>query len=73
MKNANTFELPGVVTESLKGTKFRVKLDDNNLEVICTLKGRLAKNNIRIIVGDKVDVELDAADLTKGRIVWRHK
>lgn len=73
MKNSNVFEIKGTVIENLKGMKFRVKLDDIDREVICTVKGKLVKNNIRIIVGDKVDVEIDTVDVTKGKITWRYK
>ena len=69
----DAFELEGVVIENLKGAKFLVKLNDNGLLVTCTLAGKLRMNNIRIIEGDKVTVEISAADVTKGRIIWRNK
>lgn len=67
------FELEGTVEESLKGAKFKVRIDDNNLIVTCTLGGKLRMNNIHILEGDRVTVEISAADVTKGRIIWRNK
>lgn len=67
------FELEGVVTENLRGSQFKVKLIDNGLDVICTLSGKLRINNIRILEGDKVTVEISSSDVTRGRITWRHK
>lgn len=70
------FTMEGVVKEGLKGSKFRVEVSLNNnkkAEVICTLGGKIRMNNIRIIPGDKVDVTISGADVTKGRIVWRYR
>lgn len=72
-KNNNKFEMEGVVTERLKGGLFKVKLTDNNYFVDCRLSGRLQINHIHILEGDKVTVEMDTVDITKGRIVWRYK
>ena len=66
-------ELNGHVTKNLKGDKFIVTLDDNGMEVTCTLAGRLRTNKIRILLDDSVIVELSPYDLTKGRITWRNK
>lgn len=73
MSKKDCFELEGVVVENLKGTQFRVKLDANDLVVTCTLAGKLRMNNIRILEGDKVTVEVSAVDVTRGRIIWRTK
>ena len=51
---------------------FKVKLE-NDHEVLAHTSGKLRKNRIRVLVGDKVDVEMTPYDLTKGRIVYRHK
>lgn len=64
-------EVMGVVKESLRG-KFRVELD-NGHEVMAHLGGKLRKNFIRIVPGDKVKVELSPYDLDRGRIVYRGK
>ena len=51
---------------------YKVKLE-NDHEVLAHTSGKLRKNRIRVLVGDKVDVEMTPYDLTKGRIVYRHK
>lgn len=68
------FEMDGVVTEALRGSKFLVKLE-NGHEITCTLSGKLRQNYIRILRGDKVTVDISAQDpnLEHGRIIWRSK
>lgn len=73
MANNDKIELDGVVTDALKGMKFKVKLDDNGMEVLCSVSGKMRMNNIRILEGDKVTVQISPYDLTKGIITWRHK
>jgi translation initiation factor IF-1 len=65
-------EMMGTVSEALKGTKFRVELD-NGHEVIAYLSGKMRRYYIRILVGDRVKVELSPYDLNRGRIVYRYK
>ena len=65
-------EFTGVVLELLPNAMFKVKLE-NDHEVLAHTSGKLRKNRIRVLVGDKVDVEMTQYDLTKGRIVYRHK
>jgi translation initiation factor IF-1 len=60
----------GVVVEALRGSMFRVKLD-NDHEVLAHLSGKMRRNRIRVLVGDRVQVELSPYDLTKGRMVYR--
>ena len=72
MAKQDTIEFKGKVTELLPNAMFRVKLE-NNHEVLAHTSGKLRKNRIRVLVGDKVDVEMTPYDLTKGRIVYRHK
>lgn len=62
----------GIVIESLPSLTFKVKLD-NNREVLARLSGRMRIHHIRVLVGDKVNVELSPYDETKGRIVFRSK
>lgn len=72
---ANTkevFRVTGIVTEALPGAKFRLKLD-NGHEIVGYIAGKMRKNYIRLVPGDKVEVELTPFDLTKGRIVYRQK
>ena len=66
-------DVEGTVTEALKGTKFRVELDDSGQEVMAYLSGKMRRYYIRILLGDRVRVELSPYDLTRGRIVYRYK
>ncbi len=65
-------EMMGTVTEALKGTRFRVRLD-NDHDVLAYLCGKMRKYYIRILLGDRVKVEISPYDLTRGRIVYRYK
>ena len=65
-------EFEGSVTELLPNAMFRVTLD-NGHEIIAHTSGRMRKNRIRVLAGDKVTVEMTPYDLTKGRITFRHK
>lgn len=72
MSKEELIEFEGVVTEVLPNTMFRVKLD-NGHEVLAHTSGRMRKNRIRVLAGDKVTVEMTPYDLTKARIKFRHK
>nr|WP_283645085.1 translation initiation factor IF-1 [Alteromonas macleodii] len=72
MIKEEALKFTAVVTELLPNAMFKVKLE-NNHEVLAHTSGRIRKNRIRILVGDKVDVEMTPYDLTKGRIIFRHK
>lgn len=65
-------EFEGVVVEALPAAMFKVKAT-NGATVICTLAGRLRKNRIRILVGDRCKFEVSPYDLTRGRLTWRLK
>ena len=65
-------EMMGTVVEALPGTKFRVELE-NGHELIAYLCGKMRKYYIRILLGDRVTVELSPYDLTQGRITYRFK
>ena len=65
-------EMMGTVMEALKGTRFRVRLD-NNHEVLAYLCGKMRKYYIRVLLDDRVRVEMSPYDLTRGRIVYRYK
>lgn len=73
MAKEEKIEAEGVVIEALRGTKFRVKLNDVNAVIIADISGKLRMNYIRILVGDKVTVEISPYDAGKGRIIWRSK
>jgi translation initiation factor IF-1 len=68
----NLIEMEGIVTESLRNAMFRVYLN-NGCEVLAYISGKIRRNYIRILVGDRVKVELSPYDLTKGRITYRLK
>lgn len=72
MAKEEVLEFPGVVTELLPNATFRVKLE-NEHEIIAHTAGRMRKNRIRVLAGDKVLVEMTPYDLTKGRITYRYK
>jgi translation initiation factor IF-1 len=65
-------EVEGVVTQALANTRFRVTIQSGQV-VMAHVAGRMRKNFIRIVPGDKVRVELSPYDLTKGRIVYRER
>jgi translation initiation factor IF-1 len=72
MAKEDLIEMAGTVIDSLPNTMFRVELENGHI-VTATISGRMRKNYIRIINGDKVKVELTPYDLSKGRIVFREK
>jgi translation initiation factor IF-1 len=72
MAKEELLEFPGMITELLPNATFRVKLD-NGHEIIAHTAGRLRKNRIRVLVGDRVLVEMTPYDLTKGRIIFRFR
>jgi translation initiation factor IF-1 len=72
MPKEEAIELAGVVTETLPNTTFRVKLDNGHI-VTAHISGKMRKNYIRILTGDRVTVELTPYDLTKGRIIYRER
>lgn len=71
-KKEEKIEMEGTVVEALPGTQFRVELD-NGHNVLAYLSGKMRKYYIRILLGDRVRVELSAYDLTRGRITYRYK
>ena len=72
MAKEDHIEMNGLVAETLPNTTFRVKLENGHI-VIAHISGRMRKNYIRILTGDKVKVEMTPYDLTKGRITYRMK
>ena len=71
MAKEDLIEQMGVVNEVLPDTRFRVTLD-NGHQLIAYSAGKMRKNHIRILAGDRVTLELSPYDLTKGRISFRH-
>mmetsp|Transcript_27888 Transcript_27888/g.41495 ORF Transcript_27888/g.41495 Transcript_27888/m.41495 type:complete len:159 (+) Transcript_27888:74-550(+) len=72
-KKEDVIEVDGVVKESLPNAMFRVELDANQQVVLATISGKIRKNFVKILVGDKVQVELSPYDLTRGRITFRYR
>ena len=68
----DVIELEGTILESLPNAMFRVELE-NGHEILAHISGKIRKNFIRILPGDKVKVELTPYDLTRGRITYRLK
>jgi translation initiation factor IF-1 len=72
MAKEEKLEMMGSITEALKGTKFRVELE-NGHNIIAYLSGKMRRFYIRLLLGDRVKVELSPYDLEQGRIVYRYK
>ncbi|MCV2518771.1 MAG: translation initiation factor IF-1 [Candidatus Lightella neohaematopini] len=72
MNKKNNIEMWGTVLDTLPNTMFRVKLDNNHV-VTAHISGKMRKNYIRILTGDKVIVELTPYDINKGRIIFRNR
>jgi|TARA_B110000116_G_scaffold251483_1_gene246593 translation initiation factor IF-1 len=70
MSKQDLLEFSGIVIEMLPNAMFRVKLDNDHI-VTAHSAGKIRKNRIRILQGDKVKVEVTPYDLTKGRIIFR--
>jgi translation initiation factor IF-1 len=71
MSRADIIKLDGVITEVLRNTNYRVKLDNFEAPILATLSGRMRLNNIKCLEGDRVTLELSPYDLTRGRISKR--
>lgn len=70
MAHQGSYEITGIVKESLPNTLFRVELEDGSV-VLCHLSGKMRMHFIKILPGDRVRVEMTEYDKTKGRIVYR--
>ncbi|MBJ7486138.1 MULTISPECIES: translation initiation factor IF-1 [unclassified Brevundimonas] len=73
MAKEELLEFPGTVSELLPNATFRVTLEEGGHEIIAHTAGKMRKNRIRVLAGDKVLVEMTPYDLTKGRITYRFK
>jgi translation initiation factor IF-1 len=71
MSKDNLIELTGKVEEVLPGSMFRVKVDELNHIMLCYMGGKLKQHKIKVILGDKVKIEVSPYDLSKGRITFR--
>jgi translation initiation factor IF-1 len=72
MAKQDAIKVDGTITDTLPNASFKVKLD-NGHEILAHISGKMRMNYIKILVGDKVTVELSPYDLTKGRITYRYK
>ncbi|EGY29435.1 translation initiation factor IF-1 [Candidatus Regiella insecticola 5.15] len=70
MAKEDNIEMQGTVIDTLPNTMFRVELENGHV-VIAHISGKMRKNYIRILTGDKITVELTPYDLSKGRIIFR--
>ena len=74
MSKEDIIKMSGIVDEVLPNAMFRIILDnEQQSKITATIGGRLRQNNIRILMGDRVDVEMSPYDLTRGRVVYRSK
>jgi translation initiation factor IF-1 len=71
-KEEDKIQVEGTVVEALPGTQFKVRLDTGH-EVLAYLSGKMRKYYIRILLGDRVKVDMSPYDLTRGRITYRQK
>ena len=72
MSKEDVIKMTGVVTEVLRNTTYRIKLENINEPVLATLNGRMRQFGIRVLLGDHVEIEFSPYDVTRGRIVRRH-
>lgn len=72
MSKHDILKMKGQVTEVLPNALFRIKLE-NDFVIIGHISGKMRKNNINVLLGDRVEVEISPYDMTKGRISFRYK
>ncbi len=73
MAKEEAIEFDGVVEEILPGGQFRVRLEGADSSILVYTAGKMRKNRIRTAVGDRVTVEMTPYDLTRGRLIFRHR
>ncbi|MBK7930196.1 MAG: translation initiation factor IF-1 [Bryobacterales bacterium] len=73
MSKDDCIEVTGTVVEKFPAGQFSVQLDVDERLVLAHLAGKLRRNRIRVLAGDRVTIEMSPYDLTKGRITYRHK
>ena len=66
-------EAIGVVVDKQPNASFKVQINDSDHVVLAQISGKMRKNRIRILVGDRVEIEMSPYDLARGRITYRHK
>lgn len=70
-KNSDILEFEGEIIDVLPGQMYKVRVDDFNREITCYTGGKMKKNKIRLVLGDRVQIEMSPYDLDKGRITYR--
>jgi len=71
MAKEDTIKMEGIIEEIMPAAMFRIKLDDVGSLVLGYLSGKMRTNNIKVLLGDRVELEFSPYDLTRGRIVRR--
>lgn len=71
MAKDDVIKMEGIITEVLRNTQYRVKLENFENVVLASLSGRMRQNNIKVLEGDRVTIELSPYDLSRGRISKR--
>ena len=66
-------EAAGVIVDKQPNAFFKVQINDPEHMVLAQISGKMRKNRIRILIGDRVEIEMSPYDLTRGRITYRHK
>ncbi len=72
-KNKEVIEVKGMILESLPNAMFLVELENNHHRILAHPSGKMRRNNIRILQGDKILIEISPYDITRGRIIYRFK
>ena len=70
-KSDDVIKMEGVITEVLRNTNYRVKLENIENPILATLSGRIRQNNIKVLTGDRVQLDISPYDLSRGRITRR--
>ena len=73
MASEDAIPAEGIVVDKLPNAFFRVRLDPGEHVVLAKISGKIRKNSIRILLGDRVSIEMSPYDLAKGRITYRHR
>ena len=73
VKKKEVIEVKGIILESLPNAMFLVELEHNHHRILAHPSGKMRKNNIRILQGDKILIEISPYDITRGRIIYRFK
>jgi translation initiation factor IF-1 len=73
MSKEDVVKFKGKIIEVLPNAMFKVKLEENSMEILGHISGKMRKNQITVLLNDRVEIEVSPYDLSKGRITFRHK